>query len=249
MKAKIVPVLFVIVSLALSACSSGQLIDPILTPTRTITFTTAPTRTRTPTLTSTLTATPTFTLTPTSTSTSTNTPSPTPNIGSLTGKIMWETSNEPIEGASIILCRVSDKICTIDPNLILLSDSNGEFEFQDISLDSYVIFYNPAGIPKQVVDNLEVAVNDDSAGCLASGFIDGSLPRKCDESVPFIDDPNLSLQKEASFAVTTSGVMLSDGTLITKIYDLYLNFVKTKPLSIVINPGEIAYVEIYVADE
>ena len=137
----------------------------------------------------------------------------------------------------------------MDADLTTTTDANGEFEFKDIPLGKYVILYNPSGMPQQSIDHIKVEVNDKSAACLGGGFF-GSMPDDCTGSVPFIDDPNLTLVKDSSISISaTGGFTLSDGAIYSVKYGLYLGFEKEQPLSVEIQPGKTVEIVIKVWGE
>lgn len=157
--------------------------------------------------------------------------------GSLTGKLLDQESNKVLAGAGIILCLDTGDSCTTDAALSAQTGSGGEFEIVDIPPGRYVVLYNPTGIDMQSADGILVEVNSRSAACLASGFM-GSAPADCQGSIPFMDDPNLTLKGNASIAITSSDLSLDKGSIYSQKYGLHMDFVDSQPLSVEIEAGD-----------
>jgi hypothetical protein len=168
--------------------------------------------------------------------------------GSLTGKLLNQETKQALASAGLILCLDTGNSCTTNAALSAQTDPEGEFEIADIPPGKYVVLYNPNGLDIQSVDGITVEVNSRSAVCLASGFM-GSAPADCRGSVPFMDDPNLTLKGNSSIAITGSDLSLSKGSIYSQKYGLHLDFVDSKPLSVEIEAGEAVESDLFLWGE
>lgn len=165
--------------------------------------------------------------------------------GRLTGKLLDHESKTALAEAGIVLCLEAGDSCTIDAALSAQTGSGGEFEIVDIPPGKYVLLYNPDGVDLQSVDEMVVEVNSRSAVCIASGFL-GSAPADCQGSVPFMDDPNLTLQSAASISITGTGLTLDEGSIYSPKFGLHLDFKESKPLGVEIEAGQALEQELLV---
>ncbi len=157
--------------------------------------------------------------------------------GNFTGRLLDHETKNPVPDAEIILCRDTGESCTIKADLSAQTSSDGSFEIADIPPGKYVILYNPDGLDGQTLEGLVVEVNSRSAACIANGFM-GSAPADCQGSVPFMDDPNLTLKGNASIAISESGLSLNEGSIYSPKYGLHMDFKESNPLSVEIEAGE-----------
>ena len=174
--------------------------------------------------------------TPTTIPLPTMTASPAPSGGQLTGSMVWLTSGTPVEGAGIMLCRMSGDICLADADLTTTTQVGGAFEFQNLDAGKYVILYNPNGSSPQAA-GLSLDLSDQSLQCAAGGLI-GSAPASCQGSVPIFGDGDLSWQKGSSINISASGFTLEDGSLVSEQYGVYLDFANGMPISAQILDGQ-----------
>lgn len=174
--------------------------------------------------------------------------SPTGAMGSLKGKMISKASGNQISGAGIVLCRSAESSCTADTNLMATTGTKGEFEIQAIPAGNYVILYNPSGISGESIANLSLDINDKSVECIAQGFL-GSLPADCSGSVPFSDDPHITLAKGSKLGISATGTSLNDGSISSIKYGLSLNFENGKAQNIEIKSGETGEIVVTVWDE
>jgi len=157
--------------------------------------------------------------------------------GSFAGQMLNHESKAAVPGAGIVLCLDTGDSCTIDAVLSAETGSDGEFEIEDIPPGKYIVLYNPDGILYERVDGMVVEIDDRSAACIAGGFF-GSAPTDCQGSVPFMDDPNLTLKANANLVITGTGMSLDEGSIFSPNNGLHMDFKASKPLGVEIEAGQ-----------
>jgi hypothetical protein len=129
-------------------------VPPVAT---TVPPTPVPAATSTPLPTATLTQTP----TPINTPTSTPTPTPPPTTGSVEGRLIGRDTQQPLAGALIVLCEITDDFkCTLHAGLTATADTEGWFTVKEVPPGQYTVAYakaeNSAGVSFE--DSSTVAV-------------------------------------------------------------------------------------------
>lgn len=217
-------VIVLILGLAVSGCGLGQLFAP------------APTLTPKPT------ATPAFS--PTPIATATKTLAPTPESGKLTGKLLGKTSSQPMAGAYIFLCKMVGTSCQTDPSLTTRAESDGTFGFQTISAGNYVILYNPGSYSNKV-GAIMLDLSPEAMNCAVEGFMQ-SVSVGCQGKVPIFGKGNLTLAKGSEMGVSATGFSLSNASIFSSQYALFLDFENGKPILAEIIAGQTTNITINV---
>ena len=129
-----------LVALFLAGCGA-----PVATPTPVPPTATTALPTPMPTATSTPMATATFTPTSTPTNTPTSTPTPVPTTGSVEGRLIGRDTQQPLAGASIVLCEITgDFKCILHADLTATADTEGWFTVKEVPPGQYTVAYTEA---------------------------------------------------------------------------------------------------------
>jgi hypothetical protein len=164
--------------------------------------------------------------------------------GILTGQLLAASATASVSGVGVILCLKSATGCTVDAGLQATTGASGQFEIDAVPAGSYVVLYSPAGVPGSGVDGLKVAFDDQSATCIAAGFL-GSAQASCDGSIPLLgSDSGLTLLPNSQIHLGASGVSLDSGGLYSPKLGLCLNFQDGSPVSVAITAGTTASVQV-----
>jgi hypothetical protein len=129
-----------LVALVLIGCSAPAATPTPVPPTvTTVPSTPAPADTSTPI------ATATCTQTPTPIPTSTPTPTPVPTTGSVEGRLIGRDTQQPLAGALIVLCEITDDFkCTLHAGLTATADAEGWFTVEEVPPGQYTVAYAKA---------------------------------------------------------------------------------------------------------
>jgi hypothetical protein len=164
--------------------------------------------------------------------------------GTLTGQVISTAGKGSVPGVGEVLCLKSATGCTVDLSLQAISDGSGSFKIADIPVGSYVVLYTQSGAPGLGVGGLRVDLNDQSASCIASGFL-GKAPASCQGSIPLLAaDGGLKLLGNAKFSIAGSGMSLQTGTLYSPKLGLCLNYTDASPLGADITAGSTVTIQI-----
>ncbi len=161
---------------------------------------------------------------------------PAPSGGQLTGKLVWMTSGDPIQGAGIILCQVDGDTCQTAEDLSTITQDGGQFEFQDLDSGKYILLYNLNGATMQATD-LELDLSEEALQCLAEGFF-GPLSVSCQNQVPVFGGGEVTMLQNSKIGVSGSGFTIDEASLFSNLYGVYLDFTNGKPISTTIQDGE-----------
>ena len=128
---------------------------------------------------------------------------------------------------------MSGDTCQTMASLVTTTQEVGAFGFQNLGAGKYVILYNPNGPSPQAV-GLSLDLSDQSLQCVALGMMGTSCPG----SVPIFGDGDLSIQKGASLSVSASGIALTEASLVSEKYGVWLDIADGEPISVEIRSGQ-----------
>jgi hypothetical protein len=167
---------------------------PVPPATTTVPPTPVPTATSTPLPTATLTQTP----TPINTPTSTPTPTPPPTTGSVEGRLIGHDTQQPLAGALIVLCEITDDFkCTLHAGLTATADTEGWFTVKEVLPGQYTVAYAKAE------NSAAVSFEDNSTVAVPFIILEGGLTdNKCGLSFEFREERFLGFEVQAGETTT-----------------------------------------------
>lgn len=231
MKQRIVIVLFAIVALIGSGCASAPVTEPVQSPTFAATTTPIPT------------VEPTLTLIPT------------PANGKIEGGIKDGITNNAVAGAGVILCEMAtdnEEKCTIDSNLMVISDGDGKFLFPDISGGTYMVLYNPQGEPAsgwQALDGKELDLSEKNWKCFLDVYKKLGIYPDCTNFQMFNIGAEAMFMPPGAMVNPVTGkngdllTIATAASFLSRQYGVQLDFYDGEPLLVTVMPGQSASIE------
>jgi hypothetical protein len=233
MKQRIVIVILAIVAWVGSGCASSvQATEPV------------------PSLTIAATATPVPTVEPTLTLI------PTPANGKMEGVLKDGITGDAVAGAGVILCGMAadnEENCTIDSDLVAITDGDGKFLLPDISSGAYMVLYNPQGEPAsgwQALDGKELDLSEKNWKCLLDVYQKLGIYPDCTDFQMFNIGAEAMFMPPGSKLNPVTGkngdllTIATAASFLSRQYGVQLDFYEGEPLLVTVKPGQSASIEI-----
>jgi len=162
--------------------------------------------------------------------------------GKVRGRLVSAKTQEPLEGAAVILCLATgEKEYIVQGGLTASVDRDGVFEVSEVPPGVYVILYDPSGKAKDSwkdIDQLRIAY-DISEEYLAERMI----PFSNEFFETFCGGGGLTVHNY-SMSMKEGKVADVEGAFTSVKYGLTMEFQDMKPMMVEVKPGETSSIEI-----
>ena len=155
-----------------------------------------------------------------------------PSLGQVQGTLVAVETGQPLAGAAVILCRVTEETEGIlQASLSCSTESDGDFELSNVPPGKYVVLYDPSGEGKDgwtQIDQLEIDYSFQAGTCEISNEFYQSF------------FGGVSVTYHQGFTCTSEdGVIVFNGALTSQAYNLTMEFHdSSKPVMLEVEAGE-----------